>query len=290
MSKSSNAQNKVARKMPLPEPITDKKLLKKMIISIRKARRKASIIFLRLYLTKNWKALGYDSFKDFLAKELPEYNYETVLSWIVCDKILFELAGEGAVGVYSLNSIRQFKGLTPQQQRELWESLRESAQKNNHAGRITSKWLTASRVKEQKIKLFGEVQKQQIPAEVVSDHRYEQPEPDYDDTIAVTGTPVNTAPSPIISKRGNRSNESEEEVRDDSVNVESNVVNINKRSKTRIKDHKKLVSRLENYDGSSALSKIIVDFTLEAFNIETISKMINYLNKKLPKIQMTQKS
>jgi hypothetical protein len=264
MSKSSNAQNKVARKMPLPEPITDKKLLKKMIISIRKARRKASIIFLRLYLTKNWKAL--------------------------CDKILFELAGEGAVGVYSLNSIRQFKGLTPQQQRELWESLRESAQKNNHAGRITSKWLTASRVKEQKIKLFGEVQKQQIPAEVVSDHRYEQPEPDYDDTIAVTGTPVNTAPSPIISKRGNRSNESEEEVRDDSVNVESNVVNINKRSKTRIKDHKKLVSRLENYDGSSALSKIIVDFTLEAFNIETISKMINYLNKKLPKIQMTQKS
>jgi hypothetical protein len=264
----SKAKNTVVRKKQLPEPITSKNELKKMTNLMRGSLKEESILLLRMYFTKNWNELGYESFKGYLSEEIPELNYDTVLSWVSCDKIAFELAGESAVGVYSLNAIRLFKVLSNEQRKKLWESLKKSAKKSKPSGSITRKWLTADRVNKHIAKLFVDTQTQGNATNETSSIFEEQ--------SANKGRVI------PVSKKTNSSSQSEVNAPDKKSTGDSNVVSINKLPLTKIrsKNHKILTKKLETYDVSNSLAQLIVNFSTEFFDSSTVAKMITRLQKK----------
>lgn len=241
-------------------PITSTKELAHNIKLIKRGNRELRIALLCFYVTKDWRRLGYEDFKHFVTQELPEFQYDTVLAWMICERIVWEIVGEFAIGRFSMNAIRVFRTLDFAQQKELWESLKKSSIEAGH-DEIDPKWLTATLVLQHRDILFGILA--ETPTNngssdssiIKADFPKQTTEPSKTNKVLKPKTKLE--PAAIVVNQANSS-------------VVSRSVQCNR-----------LLEILESYDGSESLAKTILDFSIDSFGPKTLIKMMQTIDRKI---------
>jgi hypothetical protein len=255
-------------------PIKNREELDLVVQLVRSSRKDAIRALLRVYIQKDWKDLGYKDFKDFITQRLPELNYETVLSWVTCEKTILNIAGKNAVGQYSMNAIREFKSLDLEQQKELWQLLIASVP-DAKKSKIPAAWLTAERVKKYKNQLLGQSQEIQetdiIENEDDVNDSINKDTPDHSlQTIQIEQDPKSEPALP--SKNTTKSTQKSGEI---ALNkADPNIV-------SRSQKCNDLLKKLDEYDCSTPLSLLLVEYSIENFETSTIKKMIGILSKSI---------
>jgi len=274
--KKNKAKALKNRKKRSLEPIRNQKELKKLLKRIKISHRDSALILLRIYMTKDWAQLGCTSFKDFVEKSLPHESYEAVLSRATSDEVAFELEGEQAVGKYSMNAMRAIKGFKGGSRRDLWQALKAEAELSPKR-KLTPHWLTASRVEEviNSLLVGDEDDTEQVRSNFDSlatgqhesfgeQHVSAVDEVDYQPPVIPVEKP--TLRESTISQKDKPKSEIE-------INkAEEKTVSRSTRSE-------ELQTILEEYDGSRPLSKVISQFAVKNFGVNTLRRMKKELTK-----------
>lgn len=252
--------------------VKSKQELDVIISSVKDSQFKLILAFLRLYITKDWKPLGYTSFKDFLEQQFPELEYDTVLGWVTSAYTAYIYGGKKAVAKYSLNAMRQFRGLSDEQQPMLWKAL-EQASKEAGYDSIKGSWLTAARVKEYRNTLFGK--KSVILAESPEEDNSKELYADSTSEAEDLGTGVNKD-----SISGEKSNVIPL-IPPAQISVQKPIPLITKR----IRMSQDLLETLESYDGSVSLAKTLTEFSVKHISLKTLRNMRFHLLKAIREIK-----